>query len=34
MLIPFGSGKLAQKGRAFASKGNPGHFFEPGAEER
>src|SRR5262245_38029329 len=28
MLIPFGNGKLAQEGRGFASKGNPGRFFE------
>src|SRR4051794_1333451 len=32
MLIPFGNGKLAQKGRGFASQGNPENFFEPGAK--
>jgi hypothetical protein len=27
MIIPFGSGKLAQKGRAFASKRNAAIFL-------
>jgi hypothetical protein len=31
MLIPFGNGKLAQKGRAFASKRNAAIFLIPAA---